>query len=124
MKKIVIVFICLLLLVGCSKSSSVKINSGGNSVTKNSALEEVLKNNNYIVVDVRTKEEYDTGHVVNSVNIPVDSIDENIELEKGKTILVYCKSGKRSAQATSKLKKLGYNVIDLGAYDDVTLDKE
>ena len=79
---------------------------------------------NYIVVDVRYDYEYSEGHVVNSINIPYDTINSNINLDKNKTILVYCKSGKRSKIAYDKLKELNYDVIDLGAYDKVTLDKE
>ena len=90
---------------------------------KEKTLEEVLKEKNYIVVDVRTKEEYNEGHVVDAINIPYDEINENTKLDKDKPILVYCKSGKRSEIAYNTLKKLGYDVYDLGAYDSVTLEK-
>ena len=122
MKKLIIIFICCLLLIGCNKSNnSVTINGSGKG--KETMIESIISGGNYIVVDVRTKEEYDEGHVVDAINIPVDEINSEIELDKNKTILVYCKSGKRSSQARTKLKNLGYNVVDLGAYDSVTLDK-
>ena len=115
MKKIII-FSCLFLflLTGCGKETT----------EETSELEKVLKENNYIVVDVRTKEEYETGHVKDSINIPYDEIDENVDLDKEKTILVYCKSGGRSHIAYETLTNLGYQVLDLGAYETVTLEKE
>ena len=113
MKKIGIISLSILLLItGCS---------GDN---KKEMLEKVLKEGNYIVVDVRTSEEYETGHVKDSINIPYDEIDENVDLDQDKTILVYCKSGTRSNIAYETLKDLGYEVIDLGAYESVTLERE
>ena len=114
MKKVLLITcIVLLLIVGCS-----------NKEESTRTLEDVLKENNYIVVDVRTKEEYELSHVKDSLNIPYDEIDENTDLDKSKTILVYCRSGKRSSIAYNTLTSLGYDVIDLGAYDSITLEKE
>ena len=114
MKKIISFLICIVLLLfitGCGKQ-------------KERTLDDVLNSKNYIVVDVREDYEYLEGHVVGSINIPYTKIDKDINLDKNKTILVYCKSGKRSKIAYDKLKELNYDVIDLGAYDKVTLDKE
>ena len=114
MKKIISFLICIVLLIvltGCNDK-------------KERTLDDILKKNNYIVVDVREDYEYLKGHVVDSINIPYTQIDENTNLDKSKTILVYCKSGKRSKIAYDKLKELNYDVVDLGAYDKVTLDKE
>ena len=106
--------ICLVLVVGCSNKKEE---------TKDE-LSTILENNNYIVVDVRTNEEYNTSHVVGSINIPYDEIDESTNLDKTKDILVYCKSGVRSKKAYDTLKSLGYDVYDLGAYNTIKLDKE
>ena len=108
MKKILIGLIVIIMFTACSNKSK---------------LEDILKENNYIILDVRTKEEYQEGHVINALNIPYDEIDENINLSKNKTILVYCRSGKRSQIAYNTLKKYGYDVYDMGAYDSVLLDK-
>ena len=108
-----LLFMFSFLIIGC-----------GNTEEKEITLDEVLKEKNYIVVDVRTASEYSEGHVVNSINIPYDEIDASTKLDKNKTILVYCKSGVRSNKAYNTLKSLGYTVIDLGAYDKVELDKE
>ena len=112
MKKIFLILVItfgILLISGCSNEST---------------LDKVLEDNNYIVVDVRTSSEYSESHVKGSINIPYDEIDESTDLDKGKTILVYCRSGARSGKAYNTLTSLGYDVIDLGAYDTVTLEKE
>lgn len=113
MKKIIgLLFLLMSLIVvtGCEKKTSI-------NATR-------LEEGSYIVIDVRTNEEYLTGHVVGAINIPYDEIDENTPLPKDKTIVVYCKSGARSKIAYEKLKELGYDAMDLGAYDSVSLEKE
>lgn len=87
-------------------------------------LDSILAQNNYVVIDVRTKEEYDAGHVKGALNIPYDEIDESLDVDKDKTILVYCQSGRRSKIAYDNLRSLGYTVFDLGAYQEVDLEKE
>ena len=89
-----------------------------------SGLDKVLAKGNYVIIDVRTHDEYATSHVKGSINIPYDQIDRNTKLDKNKTILVYCKSGVRSNKAYNTLKNLGYDVVDLGAYDNIDLEKE
>lgn len=75
-----------------------------------------------IILDVRTEEEFDEEHIDNAIVIPVDEIEERVEsvlTEKAKKILVYCRSGKRSLKACEKLLKLGYtNVLDFGGIID------
>lgn len=88
-----------------------------------SELDTIIKENNYIIVDVRTKEEFASGHVVNAINIPLDDL-KNATFDKTKTIIVYCKSGRRSALAYDKLTSLGIKAFDLGAYDNITLEKK
>lgn len=118
MKKIIILICLLTLVCGCASSTNVTPNS------KNEVLDKIIKEDNYIIVDVRTKEEYASGHVVDAINIPYDEIDKDTELDKEKTIIIYCRSGKRSGIAYNTLKNLGYEVYDLGAYDTIYLDKE
>lgn len=75
-----------------------------------------------IVLDVRTEEEYDEEHIDNAIVIPVEEIEEKAEdilPDKTKKILVYCRSGKRSLAACEKLIKMGYtNVLDFGGIID------
>ena len=69
------------------------------------------------VVDVRTPEEFSEGHIPNAININAlaDDFIENVEgaFPAGSEIAIYCRSGRRSAEAAEKMAKLGYNVTDL-----------
>lgn len=105
MKKLLII-LTMLLLTGCGKEKTM--------IT----YEEVKELDDYVIVDVREYAEYKKGHILDAVLIPVETIDENVELDKDKTIIVYCRSGNRSSEAASKLKDLGYTVYDLGSIDN------
>ena len=71
----------------------------------------------YMLVDVRTPAEYESGHIPTAVNVPVDIIGAQPPTEvKDALIIVYCRSGNRSAAARKILVDLGYtNVVDFGA---------
>lgn len=74
-----------------------------------------------LVLDVRTQEEYDEGHIPGAVCLPNEEItaDMPVVFDKDTEILLYCRSGHRSAEALEKLKKLGYtNVSDFGGILD------
>lgn len=98
MKKIFSLLSIILLLTACGKSLYETIDT-------NKALE--LINNDAIVIDVRTVEEFNREHIPNAVNIPLDQID-TIEYDKDLTIIVYCQSGIRSKEAVEKLANIGY----------------
>ena len=72
----------------------------------------------YVLLDVRDREEYDAGHITGAVLIPEHEIAKLAEGEipnKNIIILVYCRSGRRSAMASQKLLDIGYvNVLDFG----------
>lgn len=73
------------------------------------------------LVDVRSPEEYGSGHLDGAVNIPIDQLDGRLaELEpKASPVVVYCASGFRSGRAAKALAAAGFsNVADLGAMDD------
>jgi rhodanese-related sulfurtransferase len=71
----------------------------------------------YYLVDVRTIDEYERGHIPTAINIPYDTIADNAPTPyKSTLIIVYCASGARSAKAKQALEKLGYlRVVDFGA---------
>ena len=81
-----------------------------------------LDQEEYILVDVRTEEEYENGHVEGAVNIPVDSLRERMsELDPGKKILGYCQVGLRGHVAESILNQYGYEFINVtGGYKSYT----
>jgi rhodanese-related sulfurtransferase len=70
----------------------------------------------YILVDVRERGEYEMGHIRTAINIPLGSIAATPPSErKDALIIVYCKSGNRSAKAAETLKSLGYTgIVDFG----------
>ena len=78
----------------------------------------------HIILDVRTAQEYSEKHIPGAINIPNETIGtEDIpELpDKEQLILVYCRSGNRSKQASEKLVKLGYtNIVEFGGINDWT----
>jgi len=71
-----------------------------------------------ILIDVRTQEEYDAGHIPGSILLPVDEIEveiSNLEEDTSKLLILYCRSGNRSKRASHMLLQKGYtNVHDLG----------
>ena len=71
-----------------------------------------------VLLDVRTQEEFDNGHIPGALLLPYDEIDQKaaqLLLEKEKEIIIYCRSGRRSAIAKDSLEALGYNnVKDFG----------
>ena len=124
MKKLVLFLLISLLLVGCSKYEPREVRIFSDPVIDYDEIDSIIEGGNYIIVDVRTKEEYDESHVKGAINIPYDEIDEKTNLDKTKTILVYCKSGNRSTKAFDTLTSLGYNAYNMGAFSDLKLEKE
>ncbi|MCM1052625.1 MAG: rhodanese-like domain-containing protein [Ruminococcus sp.] len=117
MKKLLVIVCIVLISCSCSKSANFKYSS-------NEEIEKLMQENDFLIVDVRTKEEYDESHLKEAINIPYDTIDEDTILDSTKLIFVYCRSGKRSNIAYTKLKSMGYNVYDLGALDKLDLERE
>ena len=80
------------------------------------------------VIDVRTKEEYASGHIPGSILIPFDEIKAKagqLPQDKNTEIVVYCRSGRRSAIAADTLIALGYNrIYDMGAISSWTYGLE
>ena len=78
-------------------------------------------NPDLILLDVRTQEEYDDGHIPGAVCLPSDMIEEGMpfSFDNDAEILLYCHSDKRSAEAASRLRAMGYtNVSDIGCILD------
>ena len=83
---------------------------------------EMMASQEVVVVDVRTQEEYDGGHIESAVLVPDESIGSEMPEalpDKEATLLIYCRSGRRSKEAAQKLLELGYqNVYDFGGIID------
>ena len=115
MKKILTVLLGLSLF-GCSSKANY------HQIDGQSALDMMNNETDYIIIDVRTESEYQQGHIKNAINIPNESIDESVSeilTDKDQLLLVYCRSGNRSKQASEKLAKLGYiNIYEFGGISD------
>lgn len=121
MKKIIPFLMALLLLAGCGAQSEESTYRQVNAEEADSMMDEET---GYIILDVRTAQEYSEKHIPGAINIPNETIGtEDIpELpDKEQLILVYCRSGNRSKQASEKLVKLGYtNIVEFGGINDWT----
>ena len=104
--------------VGCSDGGSATYEQISGAEAK--ALMD--SESGYIIIDARTQEEYDEGHIPGAILIPEYEIAARAENElpdKNQLILVYCRSGRRSKIAAEKLVKLGYtNVKEFGGIID------
>ena len=120
MKKLLLTFITALLLVGCAVPAEQEVSY--RQITMDEAVAMMEEEKNYIILDVRTAAEFDEKHIPGAINIPNETIGSDTlpELpDKDQLILVYCRSGNRSKQASEKLVKLGYtNVVEFGGIID------
>ena len=119
MKKILPIFLAALLLVGCAAPAE---EITYRQINMDEAITMMEEESGYIILDVRTPEEFADKHIPEAINIPNETIgtDEIPELpDKDQLILVYCRSGNRSKQASEKLAALGYtNIVEFGGIND------
>lgn len=120
--KVVPLLLVILLLAGCAETTGGENDATYRQITMSEAVEMMASESDYIILDVRRPDEFSAGHIPNAVNIPNESIgaDEIDELpDKDRLILVYCRSGNRSKQASEKLARLGYtNIVEFGGILD------
>lgn len=114
----IIIGIILGVLIAGMIVSPVKQSTGYNRITAEEAKSRIDSGDEVIILDVRTEEEYNAQHIPNAVLIPNETITDKMpELlpDLDAEILVYCRSGNRSAHAAKKLIEIGYtNVHDFG----------
>lgn len=122
MKKIIlIILIGMLGLVGCSQTKTME--SGEyHKITGQEAKKMMDENEEEIILDVRSLEEYNEGHIEGAVLLPDYEVKEKAEAvleDKDQVILVYCRSGRRSEGAARELAQMGYTkVYDFGGIMD------
>ena len=107
----------------CSKQMNMGILDFLGFGNKSKEIAEFIITKEAIIIDVRTYEEYAGGHIENSKNIPLQIIESKInDIKKlNKPVVVCCKSGMRSAQATSILKRNGIESINGGGWQSLQL---
>lgn len=109
MKKfIVLALFSVLVLSACSSGSSAVTNLGAAEFIQSSQPADV------VIIDVRSPEEFATGHLENALNFNVESFEFDAQiatLDKSKTYALYCRSGRRSAVAAAKMADAGFTTI-------------
>lgn len=114
MKRLIIAFIMAWVVVSYAQAEAA---SNG-----------IVNNDKITIIDVRTAQEYNEGHLKNAINIPYDEIRDKIKKyvpDKDEKIILYCRSGRRSGIAEKTLKDMGYkNVINAGAYEELRKKEE
>lgn len=122
MKKVIPLLLLLFLFTGCGVSTETS--SSYQQISMEEAVSMMEKEDSYILLDVRTVEEFEERHIPGAINIPNETIssEEIPELpDKNQLILVYCRSGNRSKQASQKLAQQGYtNIVEFGGINDWT----
>ena len=109
-----------LLLTGCAAPGTGDVatmtdkQSAWTTISQEQAKARMDSGDPVVVLDVRTQEEYDQGHIANAVLLPLQRIGDSLPAElpdRDAEILVYCRSGNRSRQAAQKLADLGYTAV-------------
>ena len=120
MKKFITLLLSVLFLAGCALPAGQEVSY--RQINMDEAITMMEEESSYIILDVRTPEEFADKHIPGAINIPNETIgtDEIPELpDKDQLILVYCRSGNRSKQASEKLAALGYtNIVEFGGIND------
>ena len=122
MKKLVFLLLAVMMLTACGQNKE----NGQGAVYVNITAEEAKQimdtEEGYIILDARTQEEYDEGHIPAAIVISHEEITEKAEemlTDKNQLILVYCRSGRRSKIAAEALVELGYtNIKEFGGIID------
>ena len=123
------VLLILVLLTGCaSKDAAEKKTAGYQQISQEEAAEMMEKDDGHVILDVRRQDEYASGHIPGAICIPNETITTEMlpQLpDPEQVILVYCRSGNRSKQASGKLEEAGYkNVYEFGGIIDWTGETE
>lgn len=119
MQRIIAILLSAILFTGCIATTD---GSDYKQVSASEAAAMMQTETDYIILDVRTDEEFSEKHIPDALNIPNETIgtDEIPQLpDKNQLIMVYCRSGNRSKQASKKLVALGYtNIVEFGGIND------
>ena len=121
MKKLIPILLSALMFTGCAGTSNNQTNTY-RQINMDEAVTMMAEETGYIILDVRRADEFAAGHIPGAINVANESIgtDELPELpDKNQLIMVYCRSGRRSKEASEKLVKLGYtNIVEFGGILD------
>lgn len=104
-----------LVRLACSALLALGVTACGADRIASADARRLVSEEGATLLDVRTPAEYASGHVEGAVNVPVDEVAARLsEIPRDVPVVVYCRSGARSARASSTLREAGYDVHDLG----------
>ena len=112
--RIILILLAALLLAGCGKQTVKTQEAALMNITAEEAKKLMDSESGYVILDVRTEQEYAEGHIPGAILIPDYEISEKAEsvlTDKDQLILVYCRSGRRSKNAAAQLEEMGYTRI-------------
>ena len=122
MKKLLFLILAVMLLTACAHTKENDQEAAYMNITAEEAKAIMDNEEGYVILDARTQEEYDQGHIPGAIQISHDEITEKAEevlTDKNQLILVYCRSGRRSKIAAEALVELGYtNIKEFGGIID------
>ena len=122
MKKLIFLLLAVMMLTACGQNKENDQGAVYVNITAEEAKRIMDTEEGYIILDVRTQEEYDLGHIPGAIVISHEEIAEKAEqvlTDKDQLILVYCRSGRRSKIAAEALVELGYtNIKEFGGITD------
>ena len=122
MKKLIFLLLAVMMLTACGQDIENDQGAVYVNITAEEAKQIMDSEEGYIILDVRTQEEYDQGHIPGAILISHEEIAEKAEdvlTDKNQLILVYCRSGRRSKIAAEALVELGYtNIKEFGGIID------
>ena len=122
MKKLIFLLLAVMMLTACGQDTENDREVVYMNITAEEAKRIMDSEEDYIILDTRTEAEYDEGHIPGAIVIPHDEIADRAEEElpdKDRSILVYCRSGRRSKLAAEALVELGYtNIKEFGGIID------
>ena len=128
MKKLVFLLLAVMMLTACGQDKEKDQGAVYMNITAEEAKQIMDSGEGYIILDVRTQEEYDQGHIPGAIMISHEEITEKAEemlTDKDQLILVYCRSGRRSKIAAEALAELGYtNIKEFGGIIDWPYETE
>ena len=128
MKKLLIFALAVMLLTACGQANENPKEAIYMNINAEEAKKIMDTESGYIILDVRTQEEYDEAHIPGAIAIPHEEIAEKAEevlTDKDQMILVYCRSGRRSKLAAEILVELGYtNIYEFGGIIDWPYETE
>ena len=120
MRKLLPIFLSALMFTGCAASQ--KQENTYRQISMEEAVQMMEDESGYVILDARRPDEYAAGHIPGAINVANETIGtaEIPELpDKDQLILVYCRSGRRSKEASEKLVRLGYtNIVEFGGILD------